>query len=205
MGADENGLFPGELGAREYIFIMNSDYNEGADYNDENWGPEADVIYAIWPKNRGNRTYLSNQFTWDILYNRPHTPEDFYTFSTAAVIEGDVRHARNDVEKINVFPNPYYAENQLEVRRNQRFVTFTYLPKKFTLRIFTLSGNLVRTLTEADKAGLNEQFLNWDLENEHGFKVGSGMYIAHISMPEFNKTKVVKLFIIQAAEILRFY
>lgn len=37
-----------DVGGREYLFIMLSDYNEGIDYDNDNWGPELDVLYACW-------------------------------------------------------------------------------------------------------------------------------------------------------------
>jgi len=38
-------------GRREYLFIMMSDYDgTGTTYNNDNWGPGADVIYGWWPK-----------------------------------------------------------------------------------------------------------------------------------------------------------
>ena len=38
-------------GRREYLFIMMSDYDgTGTTYDNENWGPGADVIYGWWPK-----------------------------------------------------------------------------------------------------------------------------------------------------------
>ncbi len=47
------------LGAREYLFIMYSDYDStGLTYNDTLWGPAADVIYGFWPKLEPNHTFL---------------------------------------------------------------------------------------------------------------------------------------------------
>ncbi|RMI14542.1 MAG: hypothetical protein D6681_05090, partial [Calditrichaeota bacterium] len=63
MGWNGTNFPTNGLGGREYLFFMKSDYNEGADYDDNNWGPAADVLYAIWPKERGSRAYLLAQFT----------------------------------------------------------------------------------------------------------------------------------------------
>ena len=39
------------LGGREYLFIMLSDYDStGQTYDDNNWGPTADVVFAWWPR-----------------------------------------------------------------------------------------------------------------------------------------------------------
>ncbi len=190
-----------ELGGREYIFIMNSDYNGGVDYDDNNWAPAADVLYGIWPKNRGNRPYLLAKFTMDIIANIPNGPDDIYEFSTGAYVAYNKDLAKNDVEKINVFPNPYYAFNPQATNRFDRFVTFNHLPKKATIRIFDLGGTQVRKLEKND----DSQFLKWDLKNESGLPVASGIYIAHIDMPDLGKTKVLKVFIIQADQIIQYY
>ncbi|RMH60566.1 MAG: T9SS C-terminal target domain-containing protein [Calditrichaeota bacterium] len=193
--------FPGDIGAREYIFIMNSDYNGGVDYDDTNFAPAADVLYAIWPKNRGSRGYLLAEFTLDIIANIPNGPSDTFSFSTESYISNDAALAAADVENINVFPNPYYAFNPEETSRFSRFVTFNHLPEKATIRIFNLAGVQVRKLEKDDPS----QFFRWDLRNQSDLPVASGMYVAHIDMPDLGKTKVVKVFIVQSQEVLKYY
>ena len=47
------------LGRREYFFIMNSDYDgSGTTYDDDNWGPSADVLYGGWLKLYNNHSFL---------------------------------------------------------------------------------------------------------------------------------------------------
>ena len=47
------------LGRREYFFIMNSDYDgSGTTYNDDNWGPSADVLYGGWLKLYNEHSFL---------------------------------------------------------------------------------------------------------------------------------------------------
>ncbi|MCB1048644.1 MAG: hypothetical protein KDC10_15725, partial [Calditrichaeota bacterium] len=36
------------VGDREYLFIMNSDYDEATEYDDDNFGLSADVLWALW-------------------------------------------------------------------------------------------------------------------------------------------------------------
>ncbi len=49
------------LGGREYLFIMNSDYDgTGTTYNNVNYGPSADVLYALWPRLEAGRTLLES-------------------------------------------------------------------------------------------------------------------------------------------------
>jgi hypothetical protein len=187
------------LGGREYIFIHKSDYNEGADYNDDNWAPAADVMYAIWPNRRGTRPYLQAPFK---LYFYPAVPlssSDRYTFAVQGAITDDPELKRQAVKDINVFPNPYFGFSRLEANRFQKFVTFTHLPERATIRIFTLAGIPVRVI-EHDSPS---QFERWDLTNQDGIPVASGIYLVHIDTPYGEK--VLKLAIVQEEQILQRY
>ncbi|NMB80761.1 MAG: T9SS type A sorting domain-containing protein, partial [Ignavibacteria bacterium] len=88
-----------------------------------------------------------------------------------------------------------------EINKYQRYVTFSHLPGKATLRVFNLAGQLVRTIEKNSPS----QFITWDLLNENSFPVASGLYIVHVDMPDLGKTKVLKLAIIQEQQILDHY
>lgn len=129
---------------------------------------------------------------------KPNVPNsDVFVISTQkAAIDNQI--AKTTLNDINVFPNPYYGVNSEELNKYNRFVTFTHLPAKATIRIFNLAGILVKTLNK-DDAG---QYQRWDLANEYGLPVASGLYIAHIEFPELGETKILKVAIIQEQQIL---
>lgn len=131
---------------------------------------------------------------------------DKFTISTAGyeqTVSAEV--AKSDVERVGVFPNPYYAFNPAERNKLARFVTFNNLSPVATIRLFNLAGQLVRKLEKDD----NSPFMRWDLLNHDALPVASGMYIAHVEMvlPANDKkvTKVLKLAIIQEQEVLDVY
>jgi hypothetical protein len=123
---------------------------------------------------------------------------DAFSFTAPSVaFSADV--AKMDVAKINVFPNPYYGVNTEELNKYNRFVTFTHLPQEAVIKIFSLAGVQVREIHKSSAS----QFERWDLANESGLPVGSGLYIVHIEMPGLNgATKILKLAIIQEQQIL---
>ncbi|MBN2416593.1 T9SS type A sorting domain-containing protein [bacterium] len=85
--------------------------------------------------------------------------------------------AASRLRDITVFPNPFFALNRYSAHQYDQHVTFSNLPADVcTIRIFTLNGELVRTL-EHDNG---TSFKRWDLENEDRFPVVSGMYIAAV-------------------------
>lgn len=133
-----------------------------------------------------------------LQYDNPLQPGvDKYLYSTVAP-SYSAELAKSQVNEINVFPNPYYGVNAEELNKYNRFVTFSHLPAKAKVRIFNLAGVLVKTI-DKDDAG---QFLRWDLANNAGLPVASGLYIAHIELPELGETKILKVAIIQEQQIL---
>jgi len=129
--------------------------------------------------------------------NKPITSADQFTFTSPAP-SADNTLAVDDVKSIKVFPNPYYGVNSEELNKYNRFVTFSHLPAKAKIRIFNLAGILVKTI---DKNS-NTQFQRWDLANQSGLPVASGLYIAYIEMPDLGATKILKIAVIQEEQIL---
>jgi hypothetical protein len=133
--------------------------------------------------------------------NKPSRPTfDAFTFSAPTVV-ADAELAKEDVAEINVFPNPYYGVNSEELNKYNRFVTFSHLPEEAVIRIFNLAGVQVREI----RKNSTSQFERWDLANESGLPVGSGLYIAHIDMPAIGSKKILKLAIVQEQQILDRY
>ncbi len=115
-----------------------------------------------------------------------------FWFKAPEHVENNLELAKKDVEKINVFPNPFYAEAQLGPNGFVRYVTFNHLPRHAIIRIFDLGGHQVRKLEKNDAS----QFFSWDLRNSKGKPVGSGLYVVHVEMPELGKTKNLKLMVV---------
>jgi hypothetical protein len=178
---------------RVYTWIINTPYT-------------TDVIDVTSQEVADNATwnvvwYLSTHTTGDVVniyYDNPIVKgTDIYTFSTTAAAYSSSL-AKDQVGEINVFPNPYYGINTEELNKYNRFVTFTHLPVQAKVRIFNLAGVLVRTIDKEDET----QFLRWDLANEDGLPVASGLYIAYIELPELGTTKILKLAIVQEQQVL---
>ncbi|MFH1144528.1 MAG: hypothetical protein V1774_08305 [Candidatus Eisenbacteria bacterium] len=101
--------------------------------------------------------------------------------------------ARNDpvrtkplLDQIFVVPNPYVADDPLShfSPAAQPIVRFEMLPSDATIRIFTVSGDLVRTLhhyqTASQESGGS---CPWDLRNDEQREVVSGVYIYAVETP----------------------
>jgi len=191
-----------------YTFILISTYDaSGTMYGDGSggtinlWGgpngDQIDVQWTMWVNDRGNGGMLAEESIFTLIPNFVNTQADVFGFTANANTNSSAQ-AVLDVEKINVFPNPYYGVNTEELNKFQRFVTFNHLPANAKIRIFNLAGIMVKTI---DKVG-GSQFQRWDLQNENGLPVASGVYIAYIDMPDLGTTKILKLAVIQEEQIL---
>jgi hypothetical protein len=185
------------IGGRAYIEVINTAYNSDT------------AASAIEPINNNpmGTWFLVPSFTagashWDtgdILHisipNQMLPGVDTYSWTTPPpTYSTDV--AKTDINKVGVFPNPYYAFNPNEISRTTRFITFNRLPQKAVIRIFNLAGQLVRTLRKDDVT----QFMQWNLANEDNFPVASGMYLAYVDMPGLG-SKILKIALIQEQEV----
>ncbi|RKY94178.1 MAG: hypothetical protein DRQ01_02995 [Ignavibacteriae bacterium] len=126
----------------------------------------------------------------------PYTALDVYQFQTVAGGILTENEERELFKKVNVYPNPLYGFNVATSYTNspsdEPWVTFSNLPEVITIRIYSLSGQLLRTLTQPSTPS---PFLRWDLKNESRLRVASGLYLAIVSSPKYGE-KVLKFSII---------
>jgi len=111
---------------------------------------------------------------------------DYFSFSTkAASVNAD--SAKNAMKKIDVVPNPYISQAKWEKRnlnqtgRGERRIDFIHLPATCTIKIFTVNGNLVKTI-EKD-GGPEDGTVSWNLITEDGMDAAYGLYIYHVKAP----------------------
>jgi hypothetical protein len=92
----------------------------------------------------------------------------------------------DNLETVGVVPNPYKESAEWDPAPNQRRIHFIHLPAGSTVRIFTSAGQLLRTLTQDPNAnpGGASGDLEWDLKNDRGRSVVSGIYIYTVHPPD---------------------
>lgn len=113
-------------------------------------------------------------------------PRDVYEFTTTAQ-KVDVNAAKADLDRIKVVPNPYVAAATWEERnfyssgRGPRSIHFIHLPQQCTIRIFTISGELVSTLRH--DGALTNGTEEWNLLTRDNLSTAYGIYIYHVEAP----------------------
>jgi hypothetical protein len=189
-------------GPREWLFVFDADYSETAnpDFEIDVIENPLPVMYFITWNRHGSFPEWTDSDALALYPTRPNTPNDVFQYIATPPNVG-LQEELASIERVNVFPNPYYAFNPAESNRFVRFVTFSHLTPNATIRIFNLAGQLVRTLQKDDPS----QYLRWDLNNQSNFPVASGMYIAHIELTLSDgstRSKILKLAVIQEQEVL---
>jgi hypothetical protein len=111
-----------------------------------------------------------------------------YTLDTSAFAPVQ----RTEVEReyalrdIGIVPNPYRGYSAYQTSIGEGEVRFTNVPAGATVRVFTLNGSLLRTLSQEV-----DGVLRWDLRNDSGREIVGGMYVVHVDVPEFG-SRVLK-------------
>ncbi|MES2763342.1 MAG: hypothetical protein V4677_14105 [Bacteroidota bacterium] len=155
----------------------------------------------------------SNSYTTsskDTVSGSANNNFNLYRFSTEDVFTelNNADKHKSALDIINIVPNPYYAYSTYEQNRIDSRVRITNLPNKCKIKIFTLNGTLVRTF-DRDVSGQEDitetkqgsdfihskrlPFQDWDMKNQSGIPVASGLYIVHIDVPGVGE-KILKWF-----------
>ncbi len=115
------------------------------------------------------------------------------------------------LKNIKVVPNPFYKYSSYETNFD-KMIKFTHLPEVCTIKIFTVAGDLIKTIkhnttSNNDRVNSNPYDENfepaasstsierWDLKTANGRYVASGMYVALIESPAGKR--LVKFAVIQ--------
>ena len=134
-----------------------------------------------------------------VIVDKPFLSTDVYEFTMKGP-SIDNQKALEDMDKIKVVPNPYFAASAFEGQntfasgRGPREIQFRYLPSECTIRIYSIAGELVKTIEHLSP--LESGTGRWDLLTKDNLSASYGMYVYHISAPNIGE-KIGKLAIVK--------
>ncbi len=96
---------------------------------------------------------------------------------TSSWASATIHLAGENVVSVRVYPNPVRAG------RGDQAITFDQMPANSTVKIFTVSGRWVKTLSAPTGS------VSWDLRNDSGERVASGLYLYLAADAQGNKTR----------------
>tara|TARA_B100000959_G_scaffold286153_1_gene363591 strand:+ start:1 stop:1383 length:1383 start_codon:yes stop_codon:yes gene_type:complete len=139
----------------------------------------------------------------DIFYiatDRPFDENDIYQYKTIASKVNEEK-ATNELDQIRVVPNPYVVTNVLEPLdrqnprdRGPRRIYFDKLPATCKIKIYTLTGELVKEIDHESAFDNGQEF--WDLTTKDNFPIAYGVYVYHIDAGKIGE-KIGRLAIIK--------
>lgn len=195
---DDIGYAPG-TGNRVYEYVDDgkhyANWDKWVDYSshggDDTWADDYDVLEPQPPRYHFTYYYavVSFDFGAHPFYNE-QIGEDPYP-----ALEGGVRAnyvqvtlttGNNDtLDDVMVVPNPYIGGVDWQSRSVtgivERKLAFTNLPDRCTIRIYTISGDLVDIIEHNNQTSGTAW---WDLQSRNNMEVASGVYIYHIDATE---------------------
>jgi hypothetical protein len=176
-------------GDREYLFALRRPYtgteNPEIAVDASVYDGVVPVLYTIGPKLRAETDVIDDGDMLEVVFANPATPNDIYVFDTSPLVRGNAALAKAGLDRVRVVPNPYYNRSTYELSQFGRIIRFINMPERATVRIFSLSGQLVRTLRKTDPT---TSVLNWDVKTENDLPVASGVYVYHIDVPGVGST-----------------
>lgn len=219
----DNGIVQNILGGKHFIYVFNHTANSENDmprYDEGNFirtqlaaGTSAgkrrvfqDCIWSSVPIGVATQKLLATELSIKLRVGRPYETDynasesasepinnnnPMYRFNTSDIFarKQDQAAAEDALDLINVVPNPYYAYSGYETGQLDNRVKITNLPQDCKITIYTANGTLVRTYDKGDP----KTSLDWDMKNQSGITISSGIYIIHVNVPGVGE-KVVKWF-----------
>ncbi len=190
------------LGGKHFIYVMNSTYDECASYRSTFDGPSfvqaqlqvfKESMWVGFPLLQEGEELLSTDAKVKLRVKKPFveyaTSDDplnnnmpVYEFTTRNLvpITNSQEAADSALALINVVPNPYYAYSAYEENQLDNRIKITNLPENCEVKIYTVGGQLVKTIRKDDP---NITSVEWGLKNEFNIPIASGLYIIHVNVP----------------------
>jgi len=140
-----------------------------------------------------DQSVITNQKRTDIFRGYPSYKIKFADSLAVADLTQNLKE--DNLSQVRAVPNPYYAYSAYETAPLRGLVKITNLPAKCNVSIYTLDGRFVRQYrrneseVEVNSASRPLKTLQiypdieWDLRNDKGIPVGSGVYLIHIEVP----------------------
>ncbi len=105
--------------------------------------------------------------------------------------EEEKKYTDDMMDEIKVVPNPYYISHQGQKSPYDAKLYITRLPKRATINIYTITGDLIQTIEhdeytapEPDRQSIEV----WNLLTKNGLRSQSQTLVAHITTPEGTET-----------------
>ena len=141
-------------------------------------------LTIYWPPDSlvENRHYENGDVTKIKMLKPFHKGDSFLFDATTVSVMAPV--TRQYLQEVTVVPNPYLVTAGWESDINHKAIHFTHLPDEGTIKIFTLTGELVYTILHQD---IFSGQAEWNLRSMNRQEVAPGLYVFVVEAPNYKK------------------
>ena len=148
----------------------------------------------------GANVPIEQQGSFRFSTSKPFNHNDEITFKVEGAKINNTK-AETELDKIKVVPNPYVVTHEAEARllstqtsgRGEREIRFTHVPPGSKIFIYTVRGELIKTLMQ-DNLYVGDVY--WNLRTEENLDVAFGIYVYVVEAANIGK-KIGKLALIK--------
>lgn len=175
-----SGLYPfGPWELLQTIKIKDPAFHDPANgiytYRDDKVPLGFGFLYSITAFDSGHAVWAIN--------GQPVPPLESSVFANRSKIpfKTTLKPHKNKLDEVVVVPNPFYRQSGFIEPGAEKDIQFVNISEKCTIRIYTLRGDLVKTINHDNpESGV----VRWNQISDYGQFVKSGMYFYHISNPQ---------------------
>ncbi|MBN1153989.1 T9SS type A sorting domain-containing protein [candidate division KSB1 bacterium] len=129
--------------------------------------------YSVTSFDSGHSTW-----TFDASYEVPPLETSVFANRTSSPFYTTLKPTKSDLDRVTVVPNPFYRSSGFQLVGDTKLIQFVNLSEKCTIRIYTVRGDLVKTIEHNDPSS---GIAFWNQISDYGQYVKSGMYFYHVT------------------------
>ena len=166
--------------------------------------PDAVQKHATWMVSFAQGDQLPEEGNLTINTSKPLNSTDQFAINIKGAVAEKVNLENIDEKdkQIGVVPNPYKATAvweprlpSIETGRAERKIEFVNVPPGSTIRIYTVRGDLVKTLHH--DGAYSSGSVPWNLISRDDLPVAYGVYVYHVSGPKLKEDFIGKFAVIK--------
>ncbi|UCE06701.1 MAG: hypothetical protein JSW07_01275 [bacterium] len=173
--------------------------------------PSLGFLFRLYTIHPPDGTSPSNGDIFYLGAPQQFPPNAIISFSTTKSYTDETKITNKALDKIRVVPNPYIVKAAWDIYNRMGKVIFTHLPEICDIRIYTVAGDLVKTIKHRGAHGYTKTpgsiqaqeyttagqgYEEWDLTTNSQLAIAYGLYIYVVETTN-NMKKIGKLAIIK--------
>ena len=129
--------------------------------------------YSVTSYDRGHSAWAV-----DAEFEVPELETSIFANRTTSPFYTTLKPTKSSLDRVTVVPNPFYRSSGFQLVGDTKLIQFVNLSEKCTIRIYTIRGDLVKTIHHDDPfSGI----AFWNQISDYGQYVKSGMYFYHVT------------------------